>query len=180
MRHALSRALLALLLLAPFARGEETPPVRVAAPLPALADGWSVETKNMGWDPQGVYVRLFTRGNCRIEEQEICYPAPGGGTVCRTVPKEVCDEGIEKLRFDPAVVTVHEKWLYWLRDDGEPVVFGKGFRTFPYWNVVLFHGARLVFEPDAEEPFVGVELNLDTLGQSKRVQFFQELFPIRP
>jgi hypothetical protein len=135
-----------------------------------------VETKNLGWDPDGVYVRLFTTGNCRTEEKEVCYPAPGGGTVCRTIPEEVCDDGIEKLRFGPEVV-VHERWLYWMRPDGDPVVFGKAFRTFPYWNVVLFYGARLVYEPDAEER---VELELDTLGQSKRAEYFHQLFRTVP
>ena len=180
LRTTLRLAALAALLICPLASAEDAPPVRVAAPLPQLGDGWVVEAKNLGWDPDGVYVRLFTRGNCRIEEKEVCYPAPGGGTVCRTIPEEVSDEDISALRFDPSVVKVHEKWLYWMRPDGEPVVFGKGFRTFPYWNIVLFHGARLVYQPEADVPFVGLELDLDTLGQSKRMEFFAQLFATRP
>jgi len=107
-----------------------------------------------------------------MEEQEECFPAPGGGTVCRVVTREVCDDDIHYFAFGTEATVHDDQWLYLLREDADPVIFGKAFETFPYRNVVLWYGAKLVWT----EGFQGLELDLEKLGQSLREALFGALY----
>lgn len=174
---ALGAALALSALAAPPAPRGDVITVACDAPDPIVPDGWTVQASLLGWDGQGVFIRALTEGNCRIEEEEVCYPAPGGGTHCRIVEKEVCDEGQERFRFGPEVTVVEDRWVYLVREDAAPVIWGKAFKTFPYWNIVEFHGATEFL--DAEQG-CGVHLDLDTLGQSRRGPLFMALFEDQP
>lgn len=173
MTRSFPRALVAALLLTATSQAQVLV-VPCQAPSPLLPDGWTVDAKRLGWDSQGVFVRALTHGNCRIEIHEECFPAPGGGTVCRRIPKEVCDEGMEKFRFAPEVVTVvNEKWIYHTRAEGAPVIFGQAFKTFPYWEIVEWRGATLAL---SDETGCALSLDLEKLGQAGREARFAELF----
>ncbi len=169
--------LVALMLLAPHPTGAEILEIPSLAPTPLVPAGWSIVSKTLSWDSQGLMVRARTEGNCRIEYEEVCYPAPGGGTICRKVPHRVCDEAVAKLRFGPELVMVQDRWAYLVRDQGAPVVFGEGFKVITGWSIVTFRGATLKVDVET-----GASLTLDTevLGQGRRQAFFEALYPTLP